>query len=184
MRAGSRETGEICRKGTTHEGSRVWELRTPNFELRIAHDVPRSASVRCPCANKMWAISFTFKYLPNIIQKFCTHVAVRDTFALTAWASHVSSLPYRHHHTRSGCVVCDWASRLRKNYCGMQETQWLTGHGQQMKISQDAQKGGLLTRPTLARQDAPCPRQGRKGGAPFATFHVLRLTFHASAERS
>jgi hypothetical protein len=28
-------------------------------------------------------------------------------------------------------------------------------------FSQDAQKGDLLTRPTLARQDAPCPKQGR-----------------------
>jgi hypothetical protein len=28
-------------------------------------------------------------------------------------------------------------------------------------LPQDAQKGDLLTRPTLARQDAPCPRQGR-----------------------
>jgi hypothetical protein len=26
---------------------------------------------------------------------------------------------------------------------------------------QDAQNGDLLTRPTLARQDAPCPWQGR-----------------------
>jgi len=57
----------------------------------------------------MWAVSFTFKYLPNIIQKFYTHVAVRDTFALTAWVSHVCNLLCRHHHTRPGCVVCDWA---------------------------------------------------------------------------
>src|SRR6267378_2517348 len=27
-------------------------------------------------------------------------------------------------------------------------------------LTQDAQKGDLLTRPTLARQDVPCPRQG------------------------
>ncbi len=37
----------------------------------------------------MWDVSFTFKYLPNIIQKVCTDVAVRDTFTLTAWASQV-----------------------------------------------------------------------------------------------
>ena len=49
---------------------------------------------------------------------------------------------------------------------------------------QDAQKGGLLTRPTPARRDAPFRGQGRKGDAPFATFHVLRLTSHASAEQS
>jgi hypothetical protein len=42
----------------------------------------------------MWAVSFTFKYLPNIIQRFCTHVAVRDSCALTAGTSHVSSLLY------------------------------------------------------------------------------------------
>jgi len=29
-------------------------------------------------------------------------------------------------------------------------------------LTQDAQKGDLLTRPTLARQDAPCPKQGRR----------------------
>ena len=27
----------------------------------------------------MWTVSFTFKYLPNIIQRFYTHVAVWDT---------------------------------------------------------------------------------------------------------
>ena len=32
----------------------------------------------------------------------------------------------------------------------------------------------LLTRPTLARRDAPCPKQGRNSGAD------LRFTFHAS----
>ena len=29
-------------------------------------------------------------------------------------------------------------------------------------LTQDAQKDDLLTRPTLARQDAPCPKQGRR----------------------
>jgi len=61
----------------------------------------------------MWTVSFTFKYLPNIIQKFCTHVAVRDTLALTAWASHVRNLLCHHHHTCPGCVVCDWARGKR-----------------------------------------------------------------------
>jgi hypothetical protein len=40
----------------------------------------------------MWATSFTFKYLANIIQKFCTYVAVRDAVARTAWASHGDNL--------------------------------------------------------------------------------------------
>jgi len=40
------------------------------------------------------------------------------------------------------------------------------------KLPQSAQKFGLLTRPALARQNAPCPRQGCNRGAPFATFHV------------
>ncbi len=45
-------------------------------------------------------ICFTFKYLPNIIQKFYTHVAVRDMFALTTQVSHVRNLLCRHLHMR------------------------------------------------------------------------------------
>ena len=41
-------------------------------------------------------------------------------------------------------------------------------------------KARLLTRPTPARRDAPFRRQGRKGDAPFATFHVSRFTPHVS----
>jgi hypothetical protein len=36
---------------------------------------------------------------------------------------------------------------------------------------------GLLTRPSLARRDAPCPRQGRSSAAePRFTFHVSPFT--------
>ena len=46
-------------------------------------------------------------------------------------------------------------------------------------------KARLLTRPTLARRDAPSPKQGRSSEAdPRFTFHVSRLTFHGSRERS
>ncbi len=43
---------------------------------------------------------------------------------------------------------------------------------------QAVQKGGLLTRPTPARQDSPFRGQGRKGDAPFErfTFYVSRFT--------
>jgi hypothetical protein len=70
-------------RGFEVRSSRFLELRTQNFELRIAPDTLTPPVCEDP-ARRMWYISFTFKYLPNIIQKFCTHVAVRDTFALTA----------------------------------------------------------------------------------------------------
>ena len=70
-------------RGFEVRSSRFSELRTQNFELRIAPDTLTPPVCEDP-ARRMWYISFTFKYLPNIIQKFCTHVAVRDTFALTA----------------------------------------------------------------------------------------------------
>jgi hypothetical protein len=39
----------------------------------------------------------------------------------------------------------------------------------------------LLTRPTLARRDAPCPRQGRSFATdPRFTFHASRFTISAS----
>jgi hypothetical protein len=45
-------------------------------------------------------------------------------------------------------------------------------------------KTRLLTRPTLASRDAPCPKQARSSAAdPRFTFHVSRLTFHGSWER-
>ena len=48
-----------------------------------------------------------------------------------------------------------------------------------------AQKGGLLTRPTLARQDAPWPRQGRSSAAdPRFTFHASRFTAPESEVRT
>ena len=55
----------------------------------------------------MCVVSFTFKYLPNIIQKFYTHVVVRDACVLTAWASDVGSLLCRHRRTNPGSVVRD-----------------------------------------------------------------------------
>jgi len=51
----------------------------------------------------------------------------------------------------------DEARSLRKNYCGTVEIQWSPHLEQQENTVQDAQKGDLLTRPTLARQDASCP---------------------------
>ena len=36
------------------------------------------ASVESSARILMWVLSFTFKYLPNIIQKFCMHAAVRE----------------------------------------------------------------------------------------------------------
>ena len=50
---------------------------------------------------------------------------------------------------------------------------------------QDAQRGNLLTLPTLARQDAPCPRHGRSSAAdPRFTFHVSRFTVLGSDART
>ena len=46
---------------------------------------------------------------------------------------------------------------------GSLRIRWLASPGQQNMIPQDAQKGDLLTRPTLARQDAPFREQGRSG---------------------
>ncbi len=44
-------------------------------------------------------------------------------------------------------------------------------------------KARLLTRPTLARRDAPYPMQCRSSAAD-PSFHVSRLTFHGPCERS
>ena len=52
-------------------------------------------------------------------------------------------------------------------------------------LSQDAQKARLLTRPTLARRDAPCPKQGRSSAVdPRFTFHASRFTAAGSAART
>jgi len=46
-------------------------------------------------------------------------------------------------------------------------------------------KARLLTRPTLARRDAPCPKQGRSSTAdPRFTFHVLPFTVLESNART
>ena len=46
-------------------------------------------------------------------------------------------------------------------------------------------KARLLTRPTLARRDAPCPNQGRSSAAdPRFTFNALRFTAPGSEART
>jgi len=46
-------------------------------------------------------------------------------------------------------------------------------------------KARHLTRPTLARQDAPCPKQGRRSEAdPRFTFHASRFTVLGSEART
>jgi len=46
-------------------------------------------------------------------------------------------------------------------------------------------KAGLLTRPTLARRDAPCPKQGRNFATdPRFTFHASRFTVLGSDART
>ena len=46
-------------------------------------------------------------------------------------------------------------------------------------------KARLLTRPTLARRDAHCPKQGRSSTAdPRFTFHVLPFTVLESEART
>jgi hypothetical protein len=91
-------------------------------------------------------------------------------------------------------------NRLRKNYCGTVKIPWLARLGQQENRAQDAQKGGLLTRPTLAvisparpesaktassPWDAPYPMQGRNSSiAPRFTFHASRFTVPVSEART
>ena len=57
----------------------------------------------------------------------------------------------------------------------MRKPEGAGGRGWCPHSPQAVQKGGLLTRLTLARQDSPFRGQGRKGDAPFATFHVSRI---------
>jgi len=46
-------------------------------------------------------------------------------------------------------------------------------------------KARLLTRPALARRDAPCPKQGRSSAAdPRFTFHASRFTVPESDART
>jgi hypothetical protein len=46
-------------------------------------------------------------------------------------------------------------------------------------------KARLLTHPTLARRDAPCPKQGRNSAAdPRFTFHASRFTVPGSEVRT
>ncbi len=54
--------------------------KDPHFSDRV----PRASRLGSPC-------SFTFKYLPNIIREFCTHVAVGDACALRASGSYVKN---------------------------------------------------------------------------------------------
>ena len=69
----SSERDETGMNGTTHSGRgfRVTPVAflTPERSAPSTYDALRVI---------MWVISFTFKYLPNIIQKFCMHAAVRE----------------------------------------------------------------------------------------------------------
>jgi len=163
----SRETGETCMNGATRSSkfrvrsSENLELRTsnrrpsrPSCELRSSRLTRPAPPVCEDPARIMWAVSFTFKYLPNIIRKFCTHVAVRDTFALTAWVSHVRNRLFRHHRTRPGCVVCDWASRLRKNYFSTGELQWSARAAQRENT-----RAGFSKRPSSKAAASEGPRR-------------------------
>ena len=61
---------------------------------------------------------------------------------------------------RSGCVVCDWASRLRKNIVACRElngSQAVDNRGRSRRM---LEKARLLTCSTPARQDAPFRGQG------------------------
>jgi len=50
---------------------------------------------------------------------------------------------------------------------------------------QDAQKGQTSHPPTLARRDAPCPKQGRSSEVdPRFTFHASRFTVLGSDART
>ena len=60
----------------------------------------------------------------------------------------------------------------------MRKPEGACGRGWFPYCPQAVQKGGLLTRPTPARQDSPFRGQGRNGDAPFErfTFYVSRFT--------
>ena len=52
--------------------------------------------------------------------------------------------------------------RVLKNSAGKKKFRWSAHLREHEYTKQDAQKGDLLTRPTLARRDAPYPSQGRR----------------------
>jgi len=52
-------------------------------------------------------------------------------------------------------------SRMLKNNMGAPARRWFARHGQQENTGRMLKKARLLTRPTLARRDAPSPKQGR-----------------------
>ena len=89
----------------TIQGAGDCTLRKSRFSrsVRSTHELATNLG------EYIWVISFTFKYLPNIIREFCTHVAVDDTFSLSGSAAHVSKLRCRHQHTLAECLVCDRA---------------------------------------------------------------------------
>src|SRR6266850_3234208 len=77
------------------------------------------------------------------------------------------------------------SNKLRQNHIGTAELRWSVLLGQEEDTQWDAQKGDLLTLPTLARQDAPCPRQGRSSEAdPRFTIHASRFTVLGSEART
>jgi hypothetical protein len=61
-------------RGFEVRSSRFLELRTQNFELRIAREALRSASVRCPCANNVGYqlyIQILAQYNPRVLHACC-----------------------------------------------------------------------------------------------------------------
>jgi hypothetical protein len=81
----SGETSETGGKSATR-CSKFWVRSSENLEFFPVSPVPRVALLpraRITLARIMYARSFTFKYVPNIIQEFCMHVAARDMCAWT-----------------------------------------------------------------------------------------------------
>ena len=90
------------------------KVRGPGFEAigtsNLGSRLTRPAPPVCDESSRiMCAVSFTFKYLPNIIQKFCTHVAVGDACALSASVSPVRNLLCQHQHRLPVCPECGGA---------------------------------------------------------------------------
>ena len=79
-------------------------------------------------------------------------------------------------HSLTGCGKTLWA---RRNCTALYvRDNWSTPRRM-------LKKARLLTRPTLARRDAPCPKQGRSSAAdPRFTFHTLRFTAPGSDART
>src|SRR5437773_6653749 len=78
-----------------------------------------------------------------------------------------------------------YSSRLRENYIGTPERRWPCVWTIKEYTRRMLKKARLLTRPTLARRDAPYPMQGRSSEAyPRFTFHTSRFTVFGSEART